>query len=150
MAHIRTQIRERFKSVLSAALPNTEYAVFAARQYARNVEPARAIVDMRYLNDQTRDREVMSDARIHIASLYIRVQRAANETLLDNSLDVDEVRVVSAVEAEDWSDLLEEDPELVQVNFSDSADGAFAIAAIVMRYDLEYRILKSDPETRIE
>lgn len=148
MPHIRTQIRDAFKTALEAALPAT-YRVFASRKYTRNIEPGIAIVDMRFLNDQTREREVMSDARIHVASLYIRVQRAADETLIDDLLDADEVAIVAAVEGESWLTLLEEDPELTQVNFSDDASGGQAISAIVLRYDLEYRIDKTDPETRI-
>lgn len=149
MAHVRTQIRERFKAVLDAALPSS-YVVFASRKYAWNTKPGQTLVDMRFLNDQTRDREVMGDERIHVASLYIRVQRALDESEIDDALDEDEIAIVDAVEAEDWSDLLEEDPELLQVNFADDAEGGRAIGAIVLRYDVEYRIDKADPETRIE
>jgi hypothetical protein len=104
---------------------------------------------MRFLNDQTRERETMGDERIHVASLYIRVQRALEESQLDDALDEDEIAMVAAIEGENWLDLLEEDPELLQVNFADDAEGGRAIGAIVLRYDVEYRIDKSDPETRI-
>lgn len=149
MAHIRTQIRTRFATILTAAL-GAGYDVFSSRKYAVNVTPGRALVDMRFLNDQTQEREVMSDARVHVASLYIRVQRPAQETDMDDTLDADELAVVSAIEAEDFTDLLEEDPELLQVNFSDSAEGGQIVGAIVIRYDVEYRIDKTDPETRID
>lgn len=147
--HMRSQIRERFKSVLDAALGPT-YDVYSSRKYAINVKPGVALVDMRFLNDQTQEREVMSDARVHVASLYIRVQRPASENGIDDALDADQLAVTLAVEAEDWSDMLEEDPELLQVNFSDSAEGQQVVAAIVIRYDVEYRVNKFDPETRIE
>lgn len=149
MAHIRTQIRNAFKAALDAALPAT-YTTFSSRKYARNIVTGEAIVDMRFLNDQTQEREVMGGARVHIGSLYIRVQRAAVEEDLDDAMDADEVAIVAAIEGEDWSSLLEEDPELLQVNFSESAEGGQAIGAIVIRYDVEYRIDKSDPETPIE
>lgn len=148
MAHIRTQIRQRFKAALDASL-GAGYVVFASRKFTRNHVAGEAIVDMRFLNDQTQQREVMGDERVHIASLYIRVQRSEDEANLDDALDVDEVAIVAAVEAADWSDLLEEDPELLQVNFADDAQGA-AIGALVMRFDVEYRIDKTNPEVRID
>jgi len=148
MAHMRTQIRSRFKSVLEAAL-GSGYEVYASRKSSWNHTSGVALVDMRILNDQTQAREVMGDARAHTASLYVRVQRSAPETGLDDALDADDVKITLAVEGEDWSDLLEEEPELVQVNTADDAEGGRAIGAIVLRYDVEYRIDKTDPETRI-
>lgn len=148
MSHMRTQIRHRFKQVLDATL-GSGYEVFASRKYSWNHKPGVALVDMRILNDQTQEREVMGDLRAHTASLYIRVQRSAEESALDDALDVDEVAITAALETTDWSDLLEEDPELLQVNFADDAEGGRAIGALVLRYDCEYRIDKSDPETRI-
>lgn len=150
MPHARSQIRGRFASVLTAALPSG-YAVFSSRKYPRNYVEGEAVVDITIQNDQTQLREVMGDQRVHIASVYVRVQRGTgDETTLDDALDADEVRIVAAVEAASWSDLLEEDPELLQVNFSESADGGVAIGGLVMRFDVEYRIDKSDPETIIE
>jgi len=149
MTHIRTQIHTQVKSVLDGALP-ASYNVFASRKYSWNHKTGEALVDMRFLNDQTREEEVMSDARVHVGSLYIRVQRSAAEAALDDALDADEVVVVAAMEGFDWSSLLEEDPEMIQVNFSDSAETGHALGAIVLRYDVEYRIDKTDPETAIE
>ena len=148
MAHIRTQIRQRFKTVLEASL-GVGYEVYASRKSTWNHTAGTALVDMRILNDQTQAREVMGDARARTASLYIRVQRSAPEDELDDALDADDLAITLAVEGEDWSDLLEEDPELMQVNTADDAEGGRTIGAIVLRYDLEYRIDKSDPETRI-
>lgn len=149
MAHVRTQIREAFKSALDDNLPSG-YVVYSSRKYARNIVDGEAIIDMRFLNDQSQGYETMDGSRTHVGSLYIRVQRSADEVDLDDALDGDEVAVVTAVENTDWSDLLEEDPELLQVNFSDNAEGDRPIGAIVIRYDVEYRINKSDPETVIE
>lgn len=148
MPHIRTQIRTAFKAALDAAL-DSSYTVYASRKYALNIVDGEALVDMRFLNDQTQEREVMGDARVHVGSLYIRVQRVETEDALDDALDADEVAIVDAIEAADFSALLEEDPELLQVNFSDNAGAGQAIGAIVIRYDVEYRINKSDPETAI-
>jgi len=148
MAHIRTQIRQRFKTVLEASL-GAGYEVYASRKSTWNHTAGTALVDMRILNDQTQAREVMGDARARTASLYIRVQRSAPEDELDDALDADDLAITLVVEGEDWSDLLEEDPELMQVNTADDAEGGRTIGAIVLRYDLEYRIDKSDPETRI-
>ena len=90
------------------------------------------------------------EARIHVPSLYIRVQRSASEETLDDELDQDEVLIVKAVSEYDWSHLLEEEPELVQTNFSDDGSTGRILGAIVLRYDLEYRINKHDPEQTID
>lgn len=150
MAHVRTTIREEFKAVLDGALPATHYRVFASRKSAINHKSEYAVVDMRFLNDQTRQAETMGDDRIHIASLYVRVQRSATEETLDDLLDIDEIKVVQAVSDHDWTALLEESPELVQTNFSDDGSTGRILGAIVLRYDLEYRIDKNDPETVID
>jgi len=154
MTHVRTQMREAFKTVLDAALPSSEYRVFASRKSAINHLRNKANVDMRFLNDQTRIGETMrrddTYARIHVASLYIRVQCSAREEDLDGILDAHEVRIVSAVEAHDWRDLLEEEPELVQTNFSDDGSTGRILGSIVLRYDLEYRINKNNPEQIID
>ncbi len=149
MMHMRSQIREAFRDVLIASL-GPRYDIFSSRKYAFNVKPGYALVDMRFLNDQTQQREVMSDARVHVASLYIRVQRPANENGIDDVLDADQLAVTQAIETATWNTLLEEDPELLQINFSDSAEGQQVVAAIVIRYDVEYRIDKADPTTRID
>ena len=149
MSHIRTQIRQAFKTALEASL-TSGYDIHASRKYAYNATDGTALVDMKFLNDQTATREVMDDARVHVASLYIRVQRTGLEEDIDDALDTDELAVVSAIEDHDFSTLLEEDPELLQVNFSDSSEAGQIIGTIVIRYDVEYRIDKTDPETVIE
>lgn len=149
MTHVRTQIREAFRTALVAGLPGAEYSVHASRKYSWNAGP-KALVDMMFLNDQTQARETMDDARTHVGSLYIRIQRQAASDALDDALDLDELRVVQIVEAASWDDLLEEDPELIQVNFTDGSDSTGKpVGGIVLRYDLEYRIDKTDPETTI-
>ena len=149
MAHVRTQIRSAMKSALEAGL-SSSYKVFDSRKYARNIVDGEAIVDMRINDDRSGGYEVMGDERTHTASLFIRVQRSATEATIDDALDEDEVDIVAIVEATDWSSLLEQDPELIQVGFSDDSTTAQPIAAIVFQYDVEYRIDKSDPETVIE
>ena len=150
MTHVRTQMREAFKLALDTHLPQNQYRVFASRKSAINHKPGKALIDMRFQNDQTRNEETMNDSRVHIASLYVRVQRSANENEIDDLLDVDEVRIISAVVQTDWSDLLEEEPELVQVNFTDDSSGGNILGGIVLRFDLEYRINKNNPEQVID
>lgn len=148
MPHVRTQIRNVVVSELANGL-GVDYVVFSSRHFDRNHIDGKALVDIKISNDQTMERDTMNDARVHVASLYIRVQRDGDDASLDNDLDADEVKIVNLIDAYDWSSLLEEPPELVQVNFSDDAGTEQAIGAIVMRYDMEYRINKSDPETVI-
>ena len=154
MSHVRTQLREEFKRVLESVLPSTQYRVFASRKSAINHRSTHAVVDMRFLNDQTRQAETMDnmgdEARIHVPSLYIRVQRSETEEKIDDVLDQDEVTIVKAVSEYDWGHMLEEQPELVQVNFSDDGSTGRILGAIVLRYDLEYRINKHDPEQTID
>ena len=146
--HARTQIRLAFHDVLKAALDPAVYDVFSSRKYARNLEPGQAIVDIRILNVNV-ESQVMGFDRTHVASLYIRVQRDEPEETLDDVLDADEVAVTRAIEAHDWSMLLEDEtgPELKQVNFSEDSDAAVSVGAIILRYDVEYRIDKTDPTT---
>lgn len=148
MAHVRTQIRTAMKAALDAELP-ANYTTFASRKSAINHVPDRAIVDIQFLNDQTRVEEVLGDARIHIASLYVRVQRSAPEEDLDSLFDADEVAILAAIETHDWSPLLEEPPELLQANFADDGSAGHVVGALVLRFDVEYRIYRSDPETAI-
>lgn len=147
MTHARTQIRAEFKTVIAAV--SSDWDVHASRKYAKNVDPDRVLVDITILNENI-EQETMGDERIRQASLYVRVQTVAPEEDIDDILDTYEVSVLDAVGAHDWSALLEEDPELMQVNFSDDADGGYVIAAIILRFDVEYRVGLYDPETLAE
>ena len=155
MTHVRSQIRRTFKVMLDEGLPPDMYTVYASRKSAINHDPSRALIDMRFNNDQTRAEETMDHpdardgARIHIASLYIRIQRSAAEEEIDDLLDTDEVNVIAAIEGYDWRELLEEEPELIQVNFVDDGSAGNILGGLVLRFDLEYRINRSDPETII-
>lgn len=144
MAHVRTQIRDAMALVLTTAL-GTGYRVYASRKYPQNLG-AKALVDMRFLNENIEE-VTMGDDRTRTASLYIRCHRGASEETIDNLLDADEVAISDAILSYDWSALLEEDPELVQVNFSDDAGGGVPIGALVLRFDLEYRVSRLDLET---
>ncbi len=149
MSHVRTQIRSAFKAALDAGLGN-EYDVYSSRKSAINHDPEKVVIDIRFGNDQTSQKETMSDARIHVASLYVRVQRSAREEELDDLLDSDEVSVINSVEAHDWGSLLEENPEAVQTNWSGDGDTGYILGSIIIRFDLEYRINRDDPETVIQ
>jgi hypothetical protein len=151
MSHIRTQLREAFKSAIEAHDGANGYAVFAARKHKWNAKTDVALVDMMISNDQSQPGSTMGSSRHmrhHIASLYIRVQRNAASDELDDALDADELFVVEAVMGHDWTSLLEEEPELTQVNFTDSNDSAgLPVGTIVIRFDVRYRIDRRDPET---
>lgn len=144
MAHVRTQIRQAFKDALIDALDD-EYDVFASRKYKLNMVE-RPMIDMRF-NSVDISAQTMGDLRTHSGRLFIRVQRMATGDDMDDLLDQDEVNVTAAIEAVDWSSLLEEEPELKEVSWADDADGEVPIGMIVLRYDIEYRIAKNDPET---
>lgn len=144
MAHVRSQIRDTMAAVLTAAL-GVGYRVYASRKYPQNLG-TKALIDMRFLNENV-EQTTMGDERTRTASLYVRCHRGATEATIDNLLDADEVAISDAVMSYDWSALLEEEPELMQVNFSDDAGGGTPIGAIVLRFDLEYRVSKYDLET---
>ena len=131
-------------SVLTTAL-GVNYRVYASRKYPQNLG-TKALIDMRFQNENV-EQTTMGDERTRSASLYIRCHRGAPETTIDNLLDADEVAISDAVQSYDWSALLEEQPEIVQVNFTDDASGGTVIGAIVLRFDLEYRVSILDLET---
>jgi hypothetical protein len=154
MSHVRTQIRNAFKAALEAHPSATGYTVFASRKYSLNVTDDHGFVDIMASNDQTEVARstmgVTRKARMHTLSVYIRVQRNAASDDLDDLLDDDELFVVDAVHAYDWTGLLEEEPELLQTNFIDSNDSrGTAVGTIVIRFDVTYRIEYDDPETVI-
>lgn len=144
MKHVRTHIRERLRDALETGLLKPGYTVFGSRKYARNHTRGEAIVDIRFLNVNV-TQVTMSGDRTHIGSLYVRIQRDAAEEKMDDMLDRDEVYVTEIIERVEWNDLLETSPELVQVNFSEDAESGTPIGAIILRYDVEYRIDKTDP-----
>lgn len=145
--HVRTQIRHRFRDVLDAALPSS-YVIYGGRKRARN-DTGQALVNIVSLNDQQSLPETQGDARIRTASIYVRVQRSGVGDALDDQLDADEVAVTEAIMAADWSDLLEELPESVQTNSSDSGEAGRDVSEVVIRFDCEYRIDRFDLETAI-
>jgi hypothetical protein len=147
MSHVRTQIRSAFETAIGTL--GSGYIVTAARRFPRNLNRSKALVTISISNDQTTQQEVMSLARVHVASVMIRVTRSDADVDLDDTLDTDEVAINGVIEAADWSALLEEPPELIQVNFAYDDEGDSVIGAIVLRYDVEYRISRDDPETVI-
>lgn len=144
MAHVRTQIRAAIQAALQAGL-GVDYDIFASRKYKLNMLE-RPMIDLRFGNVDI-SVQTMGTLRTHNATFFVRVQRMATGDDMDDLLDQDEVRVTAAIEAADFSTLLEQDPELTQVVWADDADGEVPIGMIVLRYDIEYRIAKDDPET---
>lgn len=139
MTHVRDQIRQAVRTVLAAQLPG--FDVFSSRKNARNAL-TRPMIDMRFLNENV-DQDTMGPERRRTASLYIRVQRQLNEEAIDAALDADEIAINTALLSADWTGLLEDDPRLMQVNWSDDPP----VYALVLRYDVEYRVRINDLET---
>lgn len=146
MAHVRQQIREAFKTALDAALP--DHTVFSARRYSINADSL-PMVDMKFLNENA-EFTTLSDRQDRTASLYIRATHQASEDDIDNALDDVAILIEHAVAAEgQFGDLLI-DIGLMQTNFTDSADGDKALAEVVLRYDVVYRVRVSDVENAEE
>lgn len=143
MTHVRTTIREQVRNLIAAAIPTAD--VYASRRYAKNLT-SRPLIDVKCLNENV-EREVMGSTRRHVVSLYVRVQRGVSETTMDALLDADEIAVNAAIMAYNWSALLDEMPELKQVNWSDSDEGGELVGSVIMRYDMEYRTSQYDFET---
>lgn len=142
MTHIRTQIREGLRDTLASTL--TGYDVYSSRKYAKNLT-AKPMIDMRFLNENI-ESETMGSDRRRKASLYVRVQRQAPETEIDDLLDTDEILVNDIVMSNWWEAFLTEPPEQMQVNWSDTDQGGAIIGSIVLRYDVEYRVDQTNLE----
>lgn len=143
MTHTRTQIREGLRDALATTL--TGYDVYSSRKYAKNIT-SKPMIDMRFLNENI-ESETMGSTRRRKASLYVRVQRQAPETEIDDLLDSDEILVNDIVMSNWWGPYLTEPPEQMQVNWSDTDQGGSIIGSIVLRYDVEYRVSQTDLET---
>lgn len=148
MSHIRTQIRHRFRDVLDTAL-GTGYVVKGSRRKRPANDTGVALITVLSLNDAQNTPETMGDARVRIASIYVRIQRTGVSEALDDALDADEVVVTEAVLATDWSDLLEEQPESVRTMSSDSGEAGRDVSELVIQFDCEYRLDRHDLETPI-
>ena len=148
MTHVRTTIRQTVARLLETKLPSTGYDVIGTRASKRNrrdTDPD-AVVDVR-ITDVAVTAQGMDDLRLHTATLMIQVTREGNEETLDDLLDQDEILVTQAVNQFDWARLLEADPELTQITFARDGESDVTIGAIMLRYTVEYRISKHNPET---
>jgi hypothetical protein len=148
MTHVRTTIRQTVARLLETKLPSTGYDVIGTRASKRNRRAIDqdAVVDVR-ITDVAVTAQGMNDLRLHTATLMIQVTREGNEETLDDLLDQDEVLVIRAMSQFDWMRLLETDPELTQITFARDGESDVAIGAIMLRYTVEYRISKYNPET---
>lgn len=145
--HIRSTIRQTIRDLLDAELPTSPYVVMGARLSKRNREgDGLATVDVRFA-DVAVTQQTMGDDRLHTASLMIRVQREGDEETIDDDLDADELVITGILNRFDWSSLLEDDPELTQINFGYDTESEATIGVLVLRFTVEYRIDKNDPET---
>ena len=147
MTHVRTIIRQAIVNLLDAELPTSPYVVLGARLSKRNrTGEGLAMVDARFA-DVAVTQQTMGDDRLHTASLLIRVQREGDEETIDDDLDADEVAITGILNGFDWSNLLEDDPELTQISFAYDTESEATIGVLVLRFTVEYRIDKNDPET---
>lgn len=143
MTHVRTTIRQTFNAVLEGALSSEDYTILGTRTSKRNRDDAASVrVNFTEVNVTANS---MGDDRTHTGTLMVRVQRAADEADLDDLLDLDEARVTDAIFNYDWSDLLEEDPELRQITFDRSDETDVTIGQIALQFIVEYRINKLNP-----
>lgn len=143
MTHVRTTIRHAFIAALEVALSPDDYAILGSRTSKRNRTGATSIAV--HFTEVNVTANSMGDDRTHTGTLMIRAQRGADEVDLDDLLDLDEVRITKAVNDYDWSDLLEEDPELVQITFDRADETDVTIGQIALRFSVEYRINKLNP-----
>lgn len=145
--HIRSTIRQAIVNLLDAELPTSPYVVMGARLSKRNREgDGLAMVDARFA-DVAVTQQTMGNDRLHTASLMIRVQREGDEETIDDDLDADELAITGILNRFDWSSLLEDDPELTQISFAYDTESEVTIGVLVLRFTVEYRIDKNDPET---
>lgn len=143
MSHVRQQIREAVKVVLTAALPT--HKVFASRKYKINATEL-PMIDMKFLNENG-EYITMGSRQERTASLYVRVTHAASETNIDDVLDDVAVAAEHAMAIAGQLNGLLIDIGLVQTNFTDSTDGDKVLAELVLRYDVVYRVSDTDVET---
>jgi len=144
MSHVRSQIRETVKTLLTTEMP--DHRVFAARRFKINSSEL-PMIDMRFLNENN---EVisMSSSTDRTGSLYVRVSRTATEDEVDDLLDDDAILIEHAMAgaSNPLHDLVV-DFEYMQTNFTDNADGDKPVAELILRYDIVYRTDRDDVET---
>lgn len=148
MANVRTQIRSAVKTALDAGLSALAYEVHDHRVFAINATD-KAIVDMGFQRVSAGVSDVMGLETVHMGELFVRITRTDNETTITDLLEADEALVASTIQGVDWSSLLEDDPRLQSINYSDNGDADSVTASLTLQYAMEYRINYTDHETVI-
>lgn len=143
MTHLRTTIRQTFRDVLESALSSEEYIVLGTRTSKRN-RTKENVIDVRFTEIDV-SQNSMGDDRTHMATLMIRVYRPGDEEVLDDLMDLDEVRITGAVYNYDWSQLLEDEPELKRISFEREDTTDETLGVLVLQFAVEYRINKLNP-----
>lgn len=143
MTHLRTTIRQTFRDVLESALSPEEYVVVGTRTSKRN-RTDESVIDVRFTEIDV-SQNSMGDDRTHMGTLMIRVYRSGDEAVIDELLDLDEVRVTGAVYNYDWSRLLEDEPELKRISFEREDTTDETVGVLVLQFSVEYRINKLNP-----
>lgn len=143
MTHLRTTIRQTFRDVLESALSPEEYVVVGTRTSKRN-RTDETVIDVRFTEIDV-SQNSMGDDRTHMGTLMIRVYRSDDEAVIDDLLDLDEARVTGAVYNYDWSQLLEDEPELKRISFEREDTTDETVGVLVLQFSVEYRINKLNP-----
>jgi hypothetical protein len=143
MTHVRTTIRRRFEEVLESTLSGEDYIILGTRTSKRN-RTDESVVEIRFTEIDV-SQNSMSDDRTHMGTLMIRVHRSGAEHDLDDLMDLDEVRVTDAVYNHDWSELLEDQPELKRITFTRDDSTEDTIGVLSLQFAIEYRINQLNP-----
>ena len=143
MTHLRTTIRQTFRDVLESALSPEEYVVVGTRTSKRN-RTDESVIDVRFTEIDV-SQNSMGDDRTHMGTLMIRVYRSGDEAVIDELLDLDEARVTGAVYNYDWSQLLEDEPELKRISFEREDTTDETVGVLVLQFSVEYRINRLNP-----
>ena len=143
MTHLRTTIRQTFRDVLESALSPEEYVVVGTRTSKRN-RTDESVIDVRFTEIDV-SQNSMGDDRTHMGTLMIRVYRSGDEAVIDDLLDLDEARVTGAVYNYDWSQLLEDEPELKRISFEREDTTDETVGVLVLQFSVEYRINRLNP-----
>jgi hypothetical protein len=143
MTHLRTIIRQTFRDVLESSLSSEEYVVVGTRTSKRN-RTDETVIDVRFTEIDV-SQNSMGDDRTHMGTLMIRVYRSGDEAVIDDLLDLDEARVTGAVYNYDWSQLLEDEPELKRISFEREDTTDETVGVLVLQFSVEYRINKLNP-----
>lgn len=142
MPNVRTEIRQRVRDLLAAAMPGHE--VISHRAFARNVT-SQPLIDLKPANETGEFQTMSSHLQMRDFDLAIRISRQSIEGVEDE-LDADEAIVTPTLCAAVWGDLCESYPEPTSARWFDEVEGGVGISSLVLQFRFEYRIDVNDLE----